>query len=150
SAQATARFAQLNLESGSGTAQDVAQAEEQFFAFSAQLTTALAGTNVPGNDPFGVYGRERELRHLLGIASTDGRLVRPIDEPSLASVNFDWHELIAEALYRSPELRAQKIRIKQRELECLIAKTQMLPDLNISGNLRWVGVGDTLGPSNRD
>ncbi|WP_417732312.1 TolC family protein [Rosistilla oblonga] len=150
SAQATARFAQLNLESGSGTAQDVAQAEEQFFAFSAQLTTALAGTNVPGNDPFGVYGRERELRNLMGIASTDGRLARPIDEPSLAAVKFDWHELTTEALYRSPELRAQKIRIKQRELECLVAKNQMLPDLNLSFSARWVGVGDTLGPSDRD
>ncbi|QDS87556.1 Outer membrane efflux protein [Rosistilla ulvae] len=150
SAQATARFAQLNLESGSGTAQDVAQAEEQFFAFSAQLTTALAGTNVPGNDPYGVYGRERELRNLMGIASTDGRLARPIDEPSLAAVKFDWHELTTEALYRSPELRAQKIRIKQRELECLVAKNQMLPDLNVSFSARWVGVGDTLGPSSRD
>lgn len=149
SAQATARFAQVQFDGGKGAVQDLAQAEEQFFAFNAELTAALTGSRIPGRDPNGLYGHERNLRYLMGIAATDGRLIRPGDEPSLARVNFDWHEILCEAIHRSPELRAQKFRIKQRELECNLAKNQMLPDLNISTTLTWLGVGDTLGPSSR-
>jgi outer membrane protein TolC len=149
SAIATAQFARLQLENGTGTVQELAQAEEQYYQFRARLEGALAGSNLPGDDRFGVYGRERALRELLGLAPTDGRLVRPIDEPSIAHIEFDWYEAVAQALYLSPELRNKKIRIKQNELELMSAKNQVLPEVNLSLLYRWVGVGDTLGPPSR-
>lgn len=146
---ATAKFAQLNLENGAGTVQEVSQAKEQYYNFRAQLQASLAGSNLPGDERLGVYGSERALRELLGLSATDGRLIRPIQEPSLAPVEFDWDEIVSQMLYLSPELRQARISLKQRELELLSAKNQLLPEVNLSLLYRWVGVGDTLGPPAR-
>ncbi|MEO1528957.1 MAG: TolC family protein [Planctomycetota bacterium] len=146
SAMATARFADLNNEAGTGTRQEVAQAYGQYYTFRARLEAALAGSNLPGDDRLGVYGRERALRELLGLAPTDGRLIRPIEEPSLARVEFDWEESKAQMLYLMPELRRTKNVIKQAELEIASAKNNILPEVNLSLLYRWVGFGDSLGP----
>lgn len=146
SAMATSQFAKLALENGTGTRQELAQAVEQYYQFRGLLESALAGSNLPGADRFGVYGAERRLRELLGPSPTDGRLVRPIDEPTLARVEFDWNQSIAQALYLSPELRQTKFRIKQSDLELISAKNQLMPEVNLSLLYRWVGVGDNLGP----
>ena len=149
SAIATAKFAKLNLDNGTGTQQELSQAEGQYYLFRAQLEAALAGSNVPGDDRTGVYGSERILRELMGLSPTDSRLIRPIQEPSLARMEFDWDEAIAQMLYLSPELRRAKTVIKQRELEQISAKNQILPEVNLSLLYRMVGVGDTFGPPNR-
>lgn len=149
SAIATAKFAKLNLDNGTGTKQELAQAEEQYYNFRARLEAVLSGSNVPGDERLGVYGTERQLRELLGLASTDGRLIRPIQEPSLAKIEFDWDESTAQMLYLSPELRKGRTVIKQRELEQMSAKNQLLPEVNLSLLYRWVGLGDTLGPPGR-
>ena len=149
SAIATAQFAKLNLENGTGTSQEVAQAEEQYFQFKAQLQAALSGSNVAGDDRLGVYGTERVLREKMGLSATDGRLIRPIDEPTIARFTYDWYEAVAQMLYLSPELRRDKFGIKQSELELITAKNQILPDVNLSLLYRWLGVGDTLGPPSR-
>lgn len=145
SAIATAQFARLNLDNGTGTIQELAQAVGQYYQFRGILESSLAGANTPGADRFGVYGNERALRELMGLAATDGRLVRPIEDPSLARVEFDWDECVCQALYLSPELRQKKTRIKQSELELISAKNQILPEVNLSLLYRWVGVGDELG-----
>ena len=144
SAIATAQFAKEQFKGGTGTRQELAQAVEQYYQFRGRMEGALAGSNLPGDDRFGVYGRERALRELMGQTATDGRLIRPIDEPTLARVEFDWSESIAQSLYLSPELRRDKIRIKQSELELISAKNQILPEVNLSLLYRWVGVGDSL------
>ncbi|TWU54624.1 Outer membrane efflux protein [Rubripirellula tenax] len=149
SAIATAKFAQLNLENGTGTIQEVAQANGQYYNFRARLEGALSGSNLPGDDRFGVYGAERVMRELMGLAPTDGRLIRPIQEPSLARVAFDWEEITTQMLYLSPELRKGRTVIKQRELEQMSAKNQLLPEVNLSLLYRWVGVGDELGFGSR-
>jgi len=149
SAIATAKFSKLNYDNGTGTKQELAQAEEQYYGFRARLSSALAGSNMPGDDRFGVYGYERVMRELMGLAATDGRLIRPTQEPSLARLEFDWTESVVQMLYLSPELRKAKTLIKQRELEQVSAKNQILPEVNLSLLYRWVGVGDTLGPPGR-
>ena len=149
SALATARFAKLNYENGLGTIQELSQAEGQYHLFNARLQAALAGSNLPGDDRLGVYGRERDLRSKMGLAATDGRLIRPIEEPTSARVEFEWNESIAQMLYLSPELRNSKYQIKQLELELALAKNQILPQVDLSLIWRWVGLGDTLGPPGR-
>ena len=62
-----------------------------------------------------LYRAENRLRYMMGLAATDGRLIRPCDEPTDANVLFDWCEVHAEGLCRSVELRQQKWRIKQRK-----------------------------------
>ena len=126
-----------------------AQTREQYFFFRSAVETSLAGSNIQGQDP-GLFGRERQLRFLMGLAPTDGRLIRPIDEPTSAEVDFDWQEVQTESLIRSVELRRQKWRIKQRELELISARNQLLPELNVSLFYRWIGVGDHLVSDSRN
>ncbi len=147
--QVTADYARKNLEGGKGTTQDVAQAEGQYFQFRSQLESALTGSNIPGLDRLGVYGAERQLREKMGIAATDGRLIRPVEEPSIARIEFDWHDAICEMLHLSPELRNSKIEIQKTELELIGAKNRLLPEVNVSLLYRWVGVGDQLGLGER-
>ncbi len=120
-----------------------AQANQQVHQFEAQLKLAMYGGNLPGADG-GVFGRERELRYLMGWSPTDGRLLRPIDDPTIARVEFDWWSVQGEALTRNVDLRQQKWVLKQRELELISAKNQILPDVNITALYRWLGVGNQL------
>ncbi len=150
SSQATQQFAKLSLDGGTGTKQDLAQATGQYYDFKNRLGAALGGSNVQGSDRLGVYGNERLLREKMGLAATDGRLIRPITEPNIARVEFDWDESVAQLLYLTPELRRSKIRIQQNEQELILAKNQILPEVNLSTLYRWVGVGDTLGPPGRN
>ena len=54
-----------------------------------------------------LYATEAKLRYLMGLAATDGRLIRPKDEATTAKVTFDWCDVLAEGLTRSPELRGK-------------------------------------------
>jgi outer membrane protein TolC len=123
-----------------GSTQQEAQSREQFHFFSAQLQTAQHE----------LFEAEARLRWLMGLGPTDGRVIRPIDEPTMAEVHFQWDEVRFEALLRSPELRQQKWRIKQRELELTAARNQLLPRLNATVGYRWLGVGDNLLNADRN
>lgn len=126
--------AKRDLGARGGGAQEEAQARQQYFTFRAQVEQGL--NNLQSN--------ETHLRYMLGLTSSDGRLIRPSDEPTTAKVDFDWAESHAEALVRYPELRRQKWRIKERELELIAAKNWLLPQVNGVARYRWVGLGDTL------
>lgn len=117
-----------------GEAEKEAQAREQYFLFRAQVEQKLTD----------LYGVESNLRYMLGLAATDGRLIRPADEPTNAKVAFDWYETLAEALVRNPELRVQKWRLKQRQMELIAAKNYLLPRLDAVGTYRWLGLGDDM------
>lgn len=133
-----------------------AQARSQYYLFRGQLEDALSG--VPGGSTQsgggssagtfrgagGVYARENNLRLLMGLTANDGRLIRPIDEPSTARVEFDWHSVLTEALCRRVELRRQKWIIKRRELELIAARNFLKPRLDAIGLYRWRGFGDNL------
>ena len=140
SALVTWRVAYSKKESGKGTTQEESQARGQYFAARAAMEAALRN----------LYDTENELRLLMGIAATDGRLIRPMDEPSMAYVSFDWCEILAEAVARRPELIAKRWEIKQRELELIFARNQLLPQLDIGGVYRFVGLGESLINSERN
>ncbi len=128
----------------------VAQAAGRVAQFQTQLNIAINGSSVPGNDPLGLLGRERVLREKLGLAPTDGPFIRPCDEPTLARVAFDWEGIKCESLVRNTDLRIQKWSIKQKELELISAKNQILPQLDLVGTYRWLGVGDDLIAADRN
>ncbi len=72
-----------------------------------------------------LFRAENRLRYVIGLGVADGRLIRCADEPTTAEVSFDWHDIHSEAMARSPELRRQKWRIKERELEIIAAKNNL-------------------------
>jgi len=141
SAQVAWRIAYDKQLFGKESKQVEAQARQQYFQFRALVEQSLQQ----------LYDRETQLRWLMGIAASDGRLIRPIDEPTMARVEFDWSAVRTETLLRSPELRQKKWLIKQRELELVSAKNQLLPVLNVGAFYKWVGTGDHLfGSSDKD
>ena len=121
-------------EARGGEAQQEAQAREQYFFFRSRVEEALRD----------LYKSETRLRFLMGLAATDGRLIRPADEPTRARVTFDWNDIHSEALTRSVELRGHQWRVKQRELELIASRNQLLPQLDAVGIYRWFGQGDRL------
>jgi len=125
-------------QSKGGEADKEAQSREQYFFFRSEVEQALTD----------VYRCENRLRYMMGISASDGRLIRPSDEPTTARISFDWQQSLIEALSRSAELRRQKWFIKQKELELTAAKNLLLPRLDIGGRYRFLGVGENLIGSN--
>ncbi len=123
---------------GPGSAAEEAQATEQYFNFRGMVERSLSE----------LYSKENQLRFLMGLAATDGRLIRPIDEPTMAKVTFDWCAIVAETLERYPELRKARWEIKQRELELVAAKNTLLPQLDLGARYRWIGAGNDLTQGN--
>ncbi|HEV2969048.1 MAG TPA: TolC family protein [Pirellulales bacterium] len=117
-----------------GEADKEAESRNQYFTFRAQVEQALTD----------LYRMENRLRYLMGLAATDGRLIRPKDEPTTAKVVFDWHDVHEEALARSVELRKEKWKIKQLELELIASKNLLLPNLDFEGRYRLFGLGEDL------
>ncbi len=122
-----------------GEAEKEAQARQQYFEFRSRTEGALRD----------LYKAEGSLRYFMGLSATDGRLIRPTSEPTDAWVKFDWFEIHDEALARSPELRRQQWRIKQREVELITARNQLLPQLDAVALYRWLGLGDRYMSGNR-
>jgi hypothetical protein len=139
-----------------GEAANEAQAREQYFRFQEEVQTALSGQildgtrvgNGSGGGTFrptgGVLVAERRLRVLMGITPTDGRLIKPHDEPVMAKVDFDWEQSASESAVRRAELRRQKWNIRRRELEVIASKNFLMPRLDAVGRYRWRGFGDDL------
>ena len=117
-----------------GEADKEAQARSQYFLFRSQVESAL--TNL--------FRVENNLRYMMGLTVSDGRLVRPIDEPTTAQMHFDWPTIHCETLARRTELRRQKWQVKRRELELIATRNNLLPRLDAVGRYRWLGAGDDL------
>ena len=112
--------------------QQVASAKGQYHLFDGQVIDAYNT----------LLAAESDLRFLLGISQSDGQLIRPIDEPILAPIEFDYCMSLEEALEYRPELRQQRWEIKKKELSYAYAKNSLLPVLNATGLYRWLGLGD--------
>ena len=111
-----------------------AQAQEQYYNFRGSVESALRT----------LYDVENELRFLMGLAATDGRLIRPKDDPTLARVEFEWTDILAEAVARRPELIIRRWQVKQRELELILARNLLLPQFDVGAQYRWLGIGQDL------
>jgi outer membrane protein TolC len=136
------KVAKDRYDGGNARVSEVARAEATYQDLETQVKASLAGSGA-GGDP-GLFGRERNLRFLLGWSASDGRLIRPSDKPTVGWAQFDLDSVKAELYTRNLELRRQKWIIKQKELELISAKNQILPDVNINLLYRWVGVGGRL------
>lgn len=141
-----------------GEAEKEAQAREQYFRFQEDAQNALHGKLIDGTrsnngstggsfrGSGGVYVVERRLRLLIGLPISDGRLIRPADEPLKAKLIYDWETSLVEALSRRVELRRQKWQIKKREGEVQANKNFLMPQLDTVARYRWRGFGDDLFP----
>jgi beta-lactamase regulating signal transducer with metallopeptidase domain len=116
SALATWRKVHASREQGAeaGEAEKEAQASEQYFLFRAQVENTLGL----------LYTAESRLQNMMGLAATDGRLIRPADDPTTVEVRFDWKEVLREPLNRGVEMS------NDQELELVHVLTNSLRDLD--------------------
>jgi outer membrane protein TolC len=142
SAQQTFQYQEVRLDVGAGRTDEEAQARSQFYQFQAQVESSLGGDN-------GLYALEQRLRYLIGLPATDGRLIKPITQPSDVRVVFDWQSALGQAVERRVEVRRQRFNVKRRELELIAARLNYRPRLDLLAQYRWRGLGDHLiGDSN--
>jgi len=148
----------IDVESGKATGQieREVQAREQYFRYEEEVQNALAGTlqqsttnnNGSSGGSFrgvgGVLVSERRLRLAIGLPITDGRMIRPADEPTLAKVNFEWAAASDDAIARRPELLKQRLVVKRREMEYVAARNFLLPRFDVLGRYRFRGLGKDL------
>jgi outer membrane protein TolC len=120
-----------------GEADAEAQARSQYYLFDSQVNDALAG-------PRGLYQAEQQLRYLMGVAATDGRLIKPTDLPLQAELQFDWYQALGEATQQRVEIRRQKWQIKKRELEMLASRLNRRARLDAVTTYRQRGLSDHL------
>ena len=137
SAQQTFQFQEVRLEVGAGTSDEEAQARSQFYQFQAQVESALGGDT-------GLYALEQNLRYLIGLPATDGRLIKPVTSPTDVRVVYDWQSALGQAIERRVEVRRQRFNVKRRELELIAAKLNNRPRLDFLAQYRWRGLGDNL------
>lgn len=116
------------------TIQQYAQASEQYYFFEQQVVEAFNT----------LLTAESNLRWLMGISRSDGQIIRPIDDPILAPIAFDFYASIDEAMLLRPELRQQRWELKKKELSVAYAKNGLLPEVNATMLYRFLGLGDQL------
>lgn len=126
--------AKRNVGHPQGAAQNLAQAEKNYQTFKVSAQEAQNN----------LYRTEQLLRYMIGIAPTDGRLIKPVDEPTVARVRYVWEEIVAEGLARAPELRKQKWTVKKRELELIAQRNYLKPQVDLEGLYRFHGLGHDL------
>ncbi|TWT80868.1 Outer membrane efflux protein [Planctomycetes bacterium CA13] len=133
----TFQYQQVRLEAGAGRSDEEAQAQSQYYQFRAQVEQSLGGTT-------GLYALEQKLRYLIGLPATDGRLIRPMTEPTDVRVVFDWESALGQALTRRVEVRRERFNVQKREMELTAARLNRRPQLDFLGLYRWRGLGDEL------
>ena len=124
----------LDVSVEGGASQNEALARGEYYQAKARVEASLVD----------LFQIESRLRFLMGLAPSDGRLIRPIDEPLNTKVAFEWHQILNESLCRSCELRIKRWQIKQRELELIDARNDLLPRFDAVALYRWLGRGEHL------
>lgn len=139
-----------------GENENLGQALEQYWRYESEVVNAQTGRTTDGTrtgngsgggtgrSPVGVRLAERRLRLIMGMPINGGPVLRPADEPVVTPVSFDWDTLTGTAVEARPELRRQRWRIKQLELELIAGRNLLLPELDLVGRYRWRGFGDDL------
>jgi hypothetical protein len=92
----------------------------------------------------GLYVAERRLRLLLGLPLKDEAVIRPVSEPKIMPVDYQWQSLVHEAVSQRPELKKQRQILKSLELQKDASQEFKKPRLDAFGRYRFRGFGDRL------
>jgi outer membrane protein TolC len=121
-------------EAGSATVADFAQTRGQYELFRAQRIQALNQ----------VLESERQLRQMLGMQVEDGCRLVPSDSPTVSPYNPDWASALNDALNLSPELYLARQEVKQNQLNLILQKNSLLPDLRFTATYDINSIGSRL------
>lgn len=133
------------FEAGSIPIQELAQIEDQFYAFRAQRLQAMGS----GTGRLGVLAAERRLRYMVGLPVEDGRRLVPADAPTTTPYRPNWMAAVNAGLVRRPELIQVRQEIQAAQLNVLRQQNTLLPDLRTFANYELTGLGSQLDGSER-
>jgi len=119
---------------GRGTVGDLAEAAQQLEEFNLDLVTKTSD----------VITTERQLRNILGLPPSDNRRIVPVTPPSEARLEPDWDASLAQMLNFQPDIVQQQILVRVAELQLLIARNQLLPQLSLNALYQLNGLGQQL------
>ncbi|GAC1473177.1 MAG: TolC family protein [Isosphaeraceae bacterium] len=125
---------QSELEVGRGTVADVAEASQRLEQFKLDLVTKTSD----------VITTERQLRNLLGLPPADDRRIVPVTPPTEARLEPDWEASLAQMLTFQPDIVQQQLNVRVRELQLLVSRNQLLPQLSLNALYQLNGLGHTL------
>ena len=128
------RRERAELEVGRATQADVAEAEQQLENFKLNLVSATSD----------VITTERQLRNILGLPPADNRRIVPDTAPTEARIEPDWETSLAQMLAFQPDIVQQQILVRLTELQLLLARNQLLPQLNLNALYQLNGLGHQL------
>ena len=128
------RREQAELAVGRATSADVAEAEQQLENFKLNLVTATSD----------VVTTERQLRNILGLPPADNRRIVPDTAPTEARLEPDWETSVAQMLAFQPDIVQQQLLVRLTELQLLLARNQLLPQLNLNALYQFNGLGNHL------
>ncbi len=101
------------------------------------------GALISGTE-LGLRTLERRLRLQIGLPAGEGGLLRPIDEPLQAPIQFDFQEVLRMSMVSRPELRRQAKVVESHRMEWLAARNLRLPSVDLVGSYRSHGFGRTV------
>ncbi len=101
------------------------------------------GALISGTE-LGLRTLERRLRLLIGLPAGEGGLLRPIDEPIQAPIQFDFQEVLRMSMVSRPELRRQAKVVESHRMEWLAARNLRLPSVDLIGSYRVHGFGHSV------
>jgi outer membrane protein TolC len=119
---------------GKGTIADVAEAAQRLEQFTLDLVTRTSD----------VITTERQLRNILGLEPADNRRIIPVTPPTEARLEPDWDTSLAQMLNFQPDIVQQQLLVRVAELQLLIARNQLLPQLNANFLYQLNGLGQQL------
>jgi len=125
---------QAELLVGKGTIADVAEASQRLEQFNLDLVTRTSD----------LITTERQLRNILGLPPADNRRIIPVTPPTDARLEPDWDTSLAQMLNFQPDIVQQQLLVRVAELQLLIARNQLLPQLNANFLYQLNGLGQQL------
>ena len=117
----------------------VKEAESQAAAIEEQVIVAQNNLD----------NTRRTLRHLVYLHTGESivpRQVEPIEEPRTAPVRVDGDAVLAAALEQRPEIIAANLDLRGRNLTERIRENQLLPKLDVVGNIGVNGLSGNPVP----
>jgi outer membrane protein TolC len=113
---------------------DVARAQAQLDQFRQQRIDSRATA----------MQRESRLRNLLGLEPVDGTNLIPTGQPIRAPLKVDPYATVVTALENQPDLVRQRLAIRVREMELLMAQNGTQPQFDLQALYRTSGLGQNL------
>lgn len=136
-AEEVVRIEQAQLEVQRAARAEVAKALTEYYGFRQRAVEARSVA----------IQRELRLRNLLGLEPADGRIVIPVTQPGRAMVCLDTACTVAAALDNRPDVIQQRLSTRLREVELMVARNGLRPQLDLLGLYRTSGIGMQLDES---